>query len=121
MNINALAVVGAFEIRPTPITDNRGSFSRLYCKRELGETGMARDWVQANVSISREPRTLRGIHLQVRDGAEAKLVSCTSGKVWDLVVDLRPGSPTFLQWSAVILDAAHQNGFLSPRDAAMPS
>ena len=110
----SLGIAGAFHVRPTPIIDDRGSFSRLYCSREFEETGMSRNWVQANASKSTKSGTLRGIHFQIQDGAEAKLVSCSSGRVWDVIVDLRPNSKTFMEWRSVVLDPISQNAVFVP-------
>lgn len=114
MDLMSLGIAGAYLVRPTPASDDRGSFSRLYCAREFDGTGISRIWVQANASRSFQSGTLRGIHFQIHEGAEAKLVSCSSGRVWDVVVDLRPNSKTFMQWRSVVLEASSQNAVFVP-------
>jgi dTDP-4-dehydrorhamnose 3,5-epimerase len=84
----------------SPQSDERGSFARLYCQNELGELVGARQIVQINRSRTRNVGAVRGLHYQHQPHAEMKLVRCIKGKVWDVAVDLRAGSPTFLDWHA---------------------
>jgi dTDP-4-dehydrorhamnose 3,5-epimerase len=99
-------LAGAFVIEPEPIVDERGSFARTWCEREFAEHGLATRFVQANVSFNRLAGTLRGLHWQEAPHAEAKLVRVTAGAIWDVLVDLRPGSATYLGHVGVRLDAA---------------
>jgi dTDP-4-dehydrorhamnose 3,5-epimerase len=94
---------GAYEIETEPFTDNRGSFSRLFCKRELAKIGHQKEIAQVNHSYSRKKGTLRGMHYQIPPSAEIKIVKCIRGKVFDVMVDLRKGSPTFLKWYGTLL------------------
>jgi dTDP-4-dehydrorhamnose 3,5-epimerase len=91
-------ISGAFLLEIKKIEDDRGFFGRSFCKKELEEHGLNGNIVQANTSMSRKKGTIRGLHYQVEPYHEAKLIRCTRGRVFDVIVDLRPGSPTYLQW-----------------------
>lgn len=97
---------GAFVVETQPVEDERGSFARIYDESEFGERGLESRFVQASVASNRDRGTLRGMHYQEEPHAEAKLVLCTRGAMHDVIVDLRPGSPTFERWAAVELTAA---------------
>lgn len=97
---------GAFEIRHDVRADARGRFKRQYCERQFGEAGLNTRWVQANHSVTLGKGSVRGMHFQQAPHAEAKLVSCPVGRAFDVAVDLRRGSETFLQWTAVEIDEA---------------
>ena len=103
-------VEGAFLIQPERLEDERGFFARTYCVRELGEHGLDPQVVQRSVSYNRRRGTLRGMHYQVAPHEETKLVSCSRGEIYDVIVDLRPASPTYRRWSAATLTA--DNGHL---------
>jgi dTDP-4-dehydrorhamnose 3,5-epimerase len=105
MKLTPLPLTGAYLIEPTPITDERGQFSRLFCARIFGEFGLCDRFVQTNQSVSRRAGTIRGLHYQKPPHAEAKLVRCLRGAIQDVMVDLRRGSPTFLGWHAELLTA----------------
>ena len=96
---------GAFIITPDLIEDERGFFARTFCRREFEEHGLNPDIVQCNISFNKKKGTLRGMHYRTRHHAEVKLVRCTAGKIYDVIIDLRPESPTFKHWSAVELSA----------------
>lgn len=81
----------------TPIGDERGYFARTFCRREFEEHGLPLTWVQGNTSFSRDIGTLRGLHYQVDPEPEPKLMSCTRGAIYDVIVDMRPDSPTYKQ------------------------
>lgn len=100
---------GRFSITDTPIAglkriarrrmeDERGFLSRLYCGAELADAGFDRPIVQINQTLTRAQGAIRGMHFQYPPHAEDKFVSCLGGEVWDVAVDLRRGSPTFLHW-----------------------
>src|ERR1700752_3756179 len=89
---------GAYLIEPEPITDNRGFFARSFCQREFKEHGLKDYFVQCNISWNRERGTLRGMHYQIQPHAEVKLVRCTRGAIYDVIVDLRSDSPTYCRW-----------------------
>jgi len=101
-------IPGAVVIDPTPHQDERGRFMRAWCAREFAEHGISFAPVQANLGFSIHQGTLRGVHFQVPPALEAKLVRCTKGSMFDVVLDLRPGSPTYGQWFGTELSA--QNG-----------
>lgn len=101
-----LPLAGAFAIDVEPIGDERGSFARTWCEREFAEHGLSTRFVQANVSSNRRAGTLRGMHWQREPHAEAKLVRVTAGAIWDVLVDIRPGSPTYLRHAGLRLDPA---------------
>jgi dTDP-4-dehydrorhamnose 3,5-epimerase len=98
--------------------DERGSFTRLYCQTELQEIVGSRQIVQVNQSRTRTVGAVRGIHFQHEPHAEMKLVRCLKGKVWDVAVDLRAGSSTFLQWHAVELSAENARMMVIPEGFA---
>jgi dTDP-4-dehydrorhamnose 3,5-epimerase len=100
------------------IADSRGSFSRLFCHEELAAAGWLRPIVQINHSYTARRGTIRGLHFQRPPKAEMKLVSCIRGEVWDVAVDLRVGSPTFLQWHAELLSAQNGMAMLIPEGVA---
>jgi dTDP-4-dehydrorhamnose 3,5-epimerase len=108
MRFTETAVAGAWTIDPAPHQDERGRFMRAWCIREFAEHGMDFIPVQANMGFSITKGTLRGMHLQEAPAIEAKLVRCTRGSMFDVVLDLRPDSPTFGKWYGVELSA--ENG-----------
>ena len=112
------AVAGAFVIEPEPIRDERGFFARTWCSREWAQRGLTPAMAQASISFNRRRGTLRGLHFQAAPHAESKLVRCTSGALYDVVVDLRPESPTFLRHAAVVLDAAGRRTVYVPEGVA---
>jgi dTDP-4-dehydrorhamnose 3,5-epimerase len=94
---------GAFVVEMTRIEDDRGFFARAWCQKEFLEFGLNPNVLQANVGFSNKKGTLRGLHLQTAPWQEAKLVRCTMGAVYDVIVDLRPDSPTHRKWIGVEL------------------
>jgi dTDP-4-dehydrorhamnose 3,5-epimerase len=121
-------VAGAFLIEPEPIADERGFFARTWCREEFQANGLNPTLAQANVSFNHRKGTLRGLHYQAAPHEEAKLVRCTRGAIWDVAVDLRPGSPTYLGWAGAVLTDGNRamlyvpegcaHGFLTLTDAA---
>ena len=97
---------GAFVIDITPITDERGFFARSFCRREFEENGLDADFVQCNISHNKKKGILRGMHYQVAPFEETKLVRCSSGAIYDVIVDIRPDSPTFMKWFGVELKSS---------------
>jgi dTDP-4-dehydrorhamnose 3,5-epimerase len=95
---------GAYVVEIEPITDKRGFFARTFCEKEFTEQGIAGRFVQCNVAWNKARGTLRGMHYQVAPHAEAKLVRCTRGSVYDVIIDLRPASSTYCSWTAIELD-----------------
>ena len=108
---------GLFLIETAAFEDHRGAFARLFCAEELAALGM-KPIVQINHSLTRAPGAVRGLHFQRPPRAEAKLVRCLRGRVLDVAVDLRAGSPTYLQWHAVELSAANRLAVFLPRGFA---
>jgi dTDP-4-dehydrorhamnose 3,5-epimerase len=102
----------------TPATDSRGSFSRVFCQEELTGAGWRKPIAQINHSYTARRGTIRGLHFQRSPNAEMKLVSCIRGVVWDVAVDVRAGSPTFLQWHAEQLSADNGRSLLIPEGFA---
>jgi dTDP-4-dehydrorhamnose 3,5-epimerase len=109
---------GVFAIEVEPRGDDRGLFARTYCREEFGAHGLCTDWVQCNVSFNARAGTLRGMHWQAAPHEEAKLVRCTSGAAFDVVVDLRADSPTYRKWAAVELTAANRTAVYIPGGCA---
>lgn len=91
------ALRGAFVIEVEPLEDERGGFARTFCQREFAAHGLRPQVAQCNLSFNHKAGTLRGMHYQLAPAAETKLVRCTRGAILDVIVDLRPGSPTYLQ------------------------
>jgi dTDP-4-dehydrorhamnose 3,5-epimerase len=98
-------LMGAYIVELQRLEDERGYFARSWCQQEFAAHGLDAHVVQCNVSFNRQRGTLRGMHYQLPPFAEAKLVRCTRGRLYDVILDLRPDSPTFLQWTAVELSA----------------
>jgi len=98
---------GVWLIEPTPMFDDRGSFTRLFCEREMAALGLETRFVQHSRSHSARKGTLRGLHFQREPHAEVKIVSCVRGSIFDIVVDLRPHSPTRYQWEG--FELTHDN------------
>lgn len=118
-----------FDFTPTPLTglklvqrkaieDNRGFLSRFYCIDEFAEAGIRKSIAQINHTLTRKKGAVRGLHFQHAPHAETKLVSCLKGEIWDLAVDLRSNSPTFLQWHGEVLSAANRKSLLIPEGYA---
>lgn len=101
-----------------PIKDQRGFFSRFFCAEEFGEAGFSKCIAQINHSHTIKKGAVRGLHFQYPPHAEAKIVSCLRGEVFDVAVDIRKGSPTFLKWHGEILSAVNQRSLLIPEGFA---
>jgi len=96
---------GAYIIELEPVEDERGFFARSFCQNEFERAGLNFHIVQCNISYNKKRGTLRGMHYQTAPHQEAKIVSCTKGSVFDVIIDLRPDSPTYCQWFAIELTA----------------
>ncbi len=123
MNSNALEIIeldipGVFELRLTPITDDRGFFMRTYDADAMREAGLHREWVQENQSYNRQKGILRGLHFQFPPASETKLVRCVRGAIFDVYVDLRRGSGTFGRWGGIVLSEKEHNMVFIPRGFA---
>jgi len=97
-----------------PRTDERGLFARSFCTREFDAAGLISRMVQCNISYNRFKGTLRGMHFQRAPATEAKLVRCTRGAIYDVIVDLRPGSPTYLRHFGIELTADNRTALYVP-------
>lgn len=115
MKIIKTKLDGVVIIEPDVFGDNRGFFFESWNKKKMDETGLFYDFVQDNHSKSTVKGTLRGIHFQKGDKAQAKLVRCVKGAVLDIAVDLRKNSPTFKQWVGVELNGENKKQLLIPR------
>jgi dTDP-4-dehydrorhamnose 3,5-epimerase len=113
-----LQVAGAFVVDPDPVSDDRGSFARVFCAEEFAEHGLETTIVQGNLSSNHHRGTLRGMHFQRAPHQETKLVRCVSGALFDVVIDLRPDSPTFRRWAAAELTADNGRALYVPRGCA---
>jgi dTDP-4-dehydrorhamnose 3,5-epimerase len=116
--IQATPIAGVYEITRQIIGDHRGFFSRFFCAEELAAGGFNEPVAQINHSFTQRRGTVRGLHFQHPPHGEIKLVSCLAGKVFDVAVDLRRNSPTFLRWHAVELSAERRNSLLIPKGCA---
>lgn len=105
MKFTPLPLEGAYRLDLERKGDSRGFFARLFCEEEFAAHGLSKDWSQCNVSHSAVKGTVRGMHFQRPPGADAKLVKCMQGAVFDVIVDLRQGSPTYGGWTSVTLTA----------------
>lgn len=109
---------GAFLIDIEPVCDERGLFARSWCQREFQQNGISCEFVQCNISSNNKKGTLRGMHFQEAPYAEAKLVRCTRGAIYDVIIDLRPESTTFLKWYAVELSEYNRKALFIPEGFA---
>jgi len=103
MKFHEQELSGVYIIEPEPFIDERGVFRRHFCEREFSENGIITDVQQSNVSENKYAYTLRGFHYQVDPYEEGKTLSCLKGSIYDVVVDLRPDSKTYMQWISVEL------------------
>ena len=118
MKILPTPLAGLHEIRITPASDTRGQFTRLFCEQELALLRTNLHFTQINLSETRKRGTLRGLHYQTPPAAEAKLIHCLRGRVFDVAVDLRMDSPTFLCWHAIELGEDSHNAVFIPEGFA---
>jgi len=105
---------GAFIVEMELIRDNRGFFARAWCQKEFEAHGLISGFVQNNITFSPKKGTLRGLHYQIAPHEEPKLVRCTRGAIYDVIVDLRPESPTYKQWLGVELTAENHKMIYIP-------
>jgi dTDP-4-dehydrorhamnose 3,5-epimerase len=109
---------GAYLVDPERHTDSRGYFARTWCQDEFAQMGLNPHLVQCSTSFNLKAGTLRGMHYQVAPFAETKLVRCTRGAIFDVIVDLRPGSPTYANWLSVELNQENQRAIYIPENFA---
>jgi dTDP-4-dehydrorhamnose 3,5-epimerase len=118
MKFYALQLSGAFRIEPNLMVDERGAFARRFCAEEFRALGLEADLVQRSISFNLRAGTLRGMHFQNAPHLEAKIVRCTRGAIFDVMVDLRKGSPTYGQWHGEKLTADNRLMLYIPKGFA---
>lgn len=111
-------LAGAFVVDVEPRQDERGLFARTWCREEFAAHGLSDALAQCSVSFSPRPGTLRGMHYQAPPHEEVKIVRCTRGAIYDVIVDLRPASPTFRRWFGLELDADNRRMLYVPEGCA---
>jgi len=118
MTLQELSLAGLYSIQRNKRLDSRGSFSRLFCDGELSVAGWNSTIRQINTTTTNAPGTVRGLHFQNQPSSEMKIVTCLKGAIWDVAVDLRSGSDTFLQWHSEILSEENQVSLSIPKGFA---
>jgi dTDP-4-dehydrorhamnose 3,5-epimerase len=118
MRFHPTPLLGAYVVELDKREDERGFFARLFCEREFAAAGLETRFVQINNSLSRDRFTLRGMHYQLGEAAEVKLVRCVKGALWDAILDLRSGSATFGQSFGAELSADNHHMMYVPRGFA---
>ena len=118
MNIIKTKFEDAILIEPKVFGDHRGFFTEIYNKEMFQQNGIDMDFIQDNHSLSQQPGTLRGMHYQLNDKAQTKLVRVTRGAIYDVIVDIRKGSPTYGEWQGFILSADNKRQLLVPKGFA---
>jgi dTDP-4-dehydrorhamnose 3,5-epimerase len=118
MTFHQTKIQGVFEIQIEPRHDERGFFARAWCQKEFGSHGLNASLVQCSISFNTRKGTLRGVHYQADPHPEAKVVRCTHGALFDVVLDLRRDSPTFREWIGVILTAENRKMIYVPEGCA---
>ena len=108
----------AWIVTQTPFGDERGYFARAFCQKEFEQHGIPSMFVQCNTSFSRDAGTLRGLHYQIDPAPETKLMRCTRGAIYDVIVDMRPESPTYLQHFGIELTQDNQKMLFVPANFA---
>jgi dTDP-4-dehydrorhamnose 3,5-epimerase len=116
--INDSEISGLKVIQRNPISDERGYLERLFCQETLGQLLQGKTIRQINRTLTQKKGTMRGLHFQSSPHAETKIVTCLKGQVWDVAVDLRQGSQTFLQYHAVLLTDDNHRSYLIPEGFA---
>lgn len=118
MELVPVDIYGAYLIESKKIGDDRGFFSRFYCAEEMNAAGLSDNFVQINNSYAKEAGTLRGIHFQREPHAETKFLRCIRGAVFDVIIDIRPTSPTYLKWYGVELNDTNRLTIYIPKGCA---
>jgi len=118
MRFTETALAGAYVVELEPVRDERGFFARSWCREEFRARGLNPELVQCNVSFNQRRGTLRGMHFQAAPAAEAKLVRCARGAIYDVLVDLRPESSTYTRWLAFELTADNYRAVYLPEGFA---
>jgi len=118
MIFNPTFLTGSFIIEPNVLMDERGWFARFYCKNDFKEIGHDKEWVQLNHSATNKKGAIRGMHFQKEPFREIKMVKCIAGAVYDVIIDLRRDSSTFLKWFGAELSAKNKKMFYIPEGFA---
>lgn len=118
MIFTEMNVKGCFMIEPDRFDDERGYFSKIWDHKELAQRALSTEFAQFNLAFNHKAGTLRGMHFQRAPHEEVKLVRCTRGAVYDVIIDLRPASPTYLQWSGVELTEDNCRTYYVPKGCA---
>ena len=118
MKFNKTKLEGAYTIELDRIGDDRGFFARLFCAKEFSKAGLIDSFVQINNSLTKDKGTLRGMHYQLPPSAEVKVVRCIQGALFDIILDLRPDSPTFCEWYGDTLSAENRRMMYVPKGFA---
>jgi dTDP-4-dehydrorhamnose 3,5-epimerase len=118
MIFNETPLMGSYVIELEPFTDERGWFARTFCKDEFSKIGHNKEWLQINHSYTKQQGLVRGMHYQLPPFSEIKLVRCIAGKIYDVIVDIRKDSSTFLQWCGVELSAENKKMIYIPEGFA---
>jgi len=118
MKFTPAKLTGSYEVDISPIIDDRGWFTRIYCKNEFSQIGHSKEWVQINHSFTTLKGSVRGMHYQLPPYKEIKLVRCVAGAIFDVIIDLRKNSATFLQWFGSELSAKNKKMLYIPEGFA---
>jgi dTDP-4-dehydrorhamnose 3,5-epimerase len=118
MKFAETALKGAYVIDMQPVEDERGFFARTWCREEFSAHGLNSDMAQCSISSNRQRGTLRGLHYQAKPHEEAKVVWCIAGSIYDVIVDLRPDSPSYKKWLTVELTATERRMLYVPKGFA---
>lgn len=118
MKFHTTSLAGVHLVDLEPRGDERGFFSRMFCRDEFAAQGLETNYLQFNTSYTKHALTLRGMHYQLDDAAEVKVIKCISGRLWDVVLDLRPSSPTFGRSFGAELSADNRTMMYVPRGCA---
>ena len=118
LNFEELNLSGVFKIIKDKFSDDRGDFFRLFCEQEFKEQNISNNLNQINLSTSARKGTVRGLHYQTSPFSEQKIVTCIKGKIWDVAVDIRKESPTYLKWISLELSAENYTSILIPEGFA---
>ena len=114
MKFASTGLKGSYIIDIFPVEDERGWFVRTFCKEEFNEIGHTKEWVQLNQSFTNDAGTIRGMHFQIQPFSEIKLIRCIAGKIFDVIIDLRQNSNTFLKWFGIELSAENKKMIYIP-------
>ncbi|MBC6903957.1 dTDP-4-dehydrorhamnose 3,5-epimerase [Saccharophagus sp. K07] len=118
MKFQETKLAGAYIVDLNLLQDERGFFSRIFCRNEFEQHGLVSDVVQGNMSWNRSKGTLRGMHFQYSPYQETKFIRCVRGAIYDVIIDLRKDSPTYKQWIGVELTADNRTALFVPKDFA---